>query len=286
MKRYLTLVTAICISSISFARPQTGVVSLAAAMDSLARVSVSIGGDTETQWAADTVHFMHKDMLLDKNNPAKQMARTHVMQSYIAYGINYFIGTICLYHDPDLAGWTLNGAIPETNRLYAELDSLNFADEKKMLDLSMTSLQNMSMYLLMDGAINRSDRYRSAGYPLWAADMCDSLYNTMSDKHEAIKLCHQLESTAFFMVYSCMINRFTSSKEEHDANMEITVPIATYFDRHSKPIHVALSGNVPLPKLSESEYQEFLQTSLEYRVKMIELLTKQWIKAAKAANND
>lgn len=278
MKTYVILAIAMGIASMSSAMPKKEYVStLIVALDSLASVSIPIGGDTETQWAADTVHSMAGEALRDNENPNKQLARAHVMQSYIAYGINCFVGILCSYHKPEMAGWALQGALPETEQLYAALDSTNYANEKRMFDLSMSSLINLAMYLRMDEVVHSTNDYPSAYYPTWAEGICDSLYNTMSDKHEAMKLCRQMESTAFFMAYSCLINRFTSSKQEHDANMETIIPIATYFDSHTQPIHTALFEGASFPTMSETEYKEFLDKSLEYRIAMIRLLTKQWI---------
>ena len=60
------------------------------ALDSFAMVMPKIGGDTESTWAADTIHAMATSLLNENSDYNKTIAGVYLMQSYTAYGLAYF----------------------------------------------------------------------------------------------------------------------------------------------------------------------------------------------------
>ena len=71
------------------------------ALDSFAMVMPKIGGDTESTWAADTIHAMATSLLNENSDYNKTIAGVYLMQSYTAYGLAYFNAVIGTYRDPD-----------------------------------------------------------------------------------------------------------------------------------------------------------------------------------------
>ena len=64
------------------------------ALDSFAMVMPKIGGDTESTWAADTIHAMATSLLNENSDYNKTIAGVYLMQSYTAYGLAYFNAVI------------------------------------------------------------------------------------------------------------------------------------------------------------------------------------------------
>lgn len=104
-------------------------------------VMPKIGGDTESIWAADTIHTMATSLLNKKSDYNKTIAGIYVMQSYTAYGLAYFNAIIGTYRDPEASRFILH--------FKHDCDSLYIiAEEKNFHDVcSLSHLGNHSLFL-------------------------------------------------------------------------------------------------------------------------------------------
>ena len=69
------------------------------ALDSFALAMPILGSDTESTWAADTVHMMTQRVREEQRSFLENMADVYKIHSYIAYGMSYFNAIIGLPHD-------------------------------------------------------------------------------------------------------------------------------------------------------------------------------------------
>ena len=89
------------------------------ALDSFAQAMPIVGGDTESSWAADTVHVIAKRVKEGQRAFLESMSEIYQMQNYIAYGMSYRIATIGLALDTSkLCNYVLTDLSPVTFKVH------------------------------------------------------------------------------------------------------------------------------------------------------------------------
>ena len=81
------------------------IADLSTAINNLAQASKPVGGDDETYWAASMVDSLYKVVTVENRPFLEQIATIHHMNSYFAYGMNYFSSVVGMYSCPEEAGF-------------------------------------------------------------------------------------------------------------------------------------------------------------------------------------
>jgi hypothetical protein len=116
------------------------------ALDEFVQVMPKFGQDTESEWAADTVHAMALALKQNRYSYQKSLAIISQMLNYTAYGMVYFNATIGAYKEPQLAGYALH-LIPQSDSLYHNLEDTEFKDIRKLAVFQRHFLQHLSFFL-------------------------------------------------------------------------------------------------------------------------------------------
>ena len=133
------------------------------ALDSFALAMPIIGGDTESTWAADTVHVMAKRVKEGQRSFLESMADIYLMQSYIAYGISYFNAVVGLPHDTQkLCSYVLKDMLASSDSLNQTIIADDYKSVKTWNVIRFESILNMQLFYTLNG-MNCQPQYEDKG---------------------------------------------------------------------------------------------------------------------------
>ena len=126
------------------------------ALDSFSQGMPIIGGDTESTWAADTVHTMVQRVKEGHQSFLKNMADIYQMHSYIAYGMSYYNAIIGLPHDTTkLCNFVLKDMLASSDSLHQAIIANDYKNIKTWNDLRFESILNMQLFNTLNGMNNQ-----------------------------------------------------------------------------------------------------------------------------------
>ena len=133
------------------------------ALDSFAQAMPIVGGDTESTWAADTVHVMAKRVKEGKRSFLESMNDIYQMQNYIAYGMSYRIAMIGLALDTSkLCNYVLSNMLASSDSLNQAIIADDYKSVKTWNVIRFESILNMQLFYALNG-MNCQPQYEDKG---------------------------------------------------------------------------------------------------------------------------
>ena len=250
------------------------------ALDSFALAMPIIGGDTESTWAADTVHVMAKRVKEGQRSFLESMADIYLMQSYIAYGISYFNAVVGLPHDTQkLCSYVLKDMLASSDSLNQAIIADDYKSVKTWNVIRFESILNMQLFYTLNG-MNCQPQYedRDLNYSVLCQMALDSITckGQLTDKELFQASCF-LESTAFFKMIVPLIILFDGSTGFVEKHKDYITEAALYFDAKADPvINLAYDGK-EMQFLSDKEFEDYLVKATRYKAGLLRIATQEML---------
>ena len=245
-----------------------------AALDEFAQVMPAFGGDTESDWAADTVHTMAMAIEQNQYPFLQNYATISQMQNYTAYGMVYFNAIIATYKEPDIAGYALQ-MLSQSDSLYCELQKMGFEDVGCLSVFNIGSLLNMHLFYTLNGVNNDREVDRELGLLMYSMNVLDSISSLKkySDK-DVYKVAAVLESYAFFQMVCPLIMSFSVTMEKFDAHIDELTEPARFFDSQSAPLFQSVKDGRKVAVMNDAVFEDWMISATNYKVGLLKLLSK------------
>lgn len=244
------------------------------ALDSFALAMPVIGGDTESAWAADTVHTMAQRVRGRKDSYLESWADIYLMYDYLAYGMSYFNAIIGLYEaSPELSYYTINDMISLCDSLHEAFVSDGCKDLKSLSDFAFVSIHNMQLFYTLNGKTQNSDfEDPDFGFSLQCMLAVDSLCMTeqFSDIEVYQAYCF-LESSAFFKMIIPLMRLFDKPSGLAKENQALVIEIASYFDEKAIPVMNYFSEGTKIRFLSDTDFEEYMLRATNYKTALLRI---------------
>lgn len=175
------------------------IVPYAEAFNEIAKVSPIIGGDTETEWAASQIDSLYHVIKSKPISITEKFANIAKMQSYMAYGISYFLSVVGIHSEPNTAN-RVHNICYETDSLFNELKNDNFQPNENLSNLSFISLINYNNYFSLYNSVISKDTFKSQQHLYAIAECMVSsiyLYESWGDSIQAYRISSIIEPSAF-----------------------------------------------------------------------------------------
>lgn len=245
------------------------------ALDSFATVMPYIGGDTESEWAADSIHVMAGIILDGGMGYEESMCRIYQIQDYLAYGMSYPLAIMGLRNDSVIAGYMLN--VPsESNILVGAIAQDGFQDLQSIRWMGLNSLFNIQLYgRLYDKfweTIHEKQIYGTVnlGQCPYCIRLLENFVLEGRPQHDIQKMYAALEGALFFNTFSPLILTNAPSREYALSIYDFIIEAADFFDANADPLY---KENPEL--MSNSEYKSFMIKATEYKTAMLRILTQE-----------
>ena len=250
------------------------------ALDSFALAMPIIGGDTESTWAADTVHVMAKRVKEGQRSFLESMADIYLMQSYIAYGISYFNAVVGLPHDTQkLCSYVLKDMLASSDSLNQAIIADDYKSVKTWNVIRFESILNMQLFYALNG-MNCQPQYedRDLNYSVLCQMALDSITckGQLTDK-ELFQASFFLESTAFFKMIVPLIILFDSSSGFVEKHKDYITEAAHYFDAKANPVFSLAYDGKEMQFLSDKEFEDYLVKATRYKAGLLRIATQEML---------
>ena len=281
-----TLMSVQCASNAQNAFPlltqkaqKTIITDLSTALNDMAQASRPVGGDSETYWAASVVDSLHK-VVTGKERPfLEQIATIHRMNSYFAYGMNYFPSVIGLYSCPEEAGYVRHsGSVCDSlfNKVVVEHN-----DIMALADLSAHSYFYTQLYITMLHKINGHEDFedRDLGYPLQNLGLLRyAKERGVFSEEDICKMYFVFDAVCFFKTYYGLVMSFTYSEEQHNSMHSTLIDHAKYIDAISAPVfEAAYSEEYKGINITDAEFEEIMLKITDIKVDIMKRLADEFI---------
>ena len=234
------------------------------ALDSFASAMPIIGGDTESEWAADTVHAMAERVRAKSQSFSNNMADIYQMQCYIAYGMSYFNAILGIHGDlSDLSTYTLRQMIPLCDSLHQSFVAKGCKDVKLLSRLKFTSIQDMQLFHTLNTMNTRGSFNEQEFYYCSECERCMDSISCMqrfSDK-DYFKMSCFLESCAFFKMIIPIMRMLDGSSGLAKKNESLIMETACFFDEATIPVYDILNKKEGTKILNDKEFEEYLKSA-------------------------
>lgn len=208
------------------------------ALDSFAMVMPQIGHDTESFWAADTVHAMAMNILNNEYSSEENKARVYQMNNYIAYGMEYFAAVLGTAYAPEETEYVFH-MIQTSDSLYSSIANDGFKDSSHLLIFGYLSYYHLRLYAHL-----QNEKCKALGLePIFTENIDNSfdglsvirplLDNGVYEGDDLEKIEAPLEAVTFFNTFCPLIQRFASDEEVFNKNRTRIIEIASYFDKYA-----------------------------------------------------
>lgn len=245
------------------------------ALDSFTTVMPYIGGDTESEWAADSIHVMVRSILDGNMGYYETMCRIYWIQDYLAYGMSYPVAIMGLRNDSVIARYMLS--VPaQTNDLFEAIAQDGFNDLNSIRWMGLNSLANIQLYFRLYDKFKETFHEKpiystvNLGQYSYYNDLIEKLEPEGRPQHDIQKMYAALEGALFFNTFSPLILASAPSREYALSIYDFIIEAADFFDAHADPLH----AEKPEP-MSDSEYKEFMTKATEYKTAMLRMLTQE-----------
>ena len=284
MKRFvlfLFLLSQFCICHSKTSDPlmedyEIGIVkSYVNALDSFATVMPYIGGDTESEWAADSIHVMARSILDGDMDYYESMCRIYQIQDYLAYGMSYPVAIMGMRNDSVIARYMLS--VPaRTNDLFEAIAQDGFNDLNSIRWMGLNSLANIQLYFRLydkfKETIHEKPIYSTVNFGQYSYydDLIEAAELDDWSQNDIQKMSATLEGALFFNTFSPLILASAPSKEYALSIYDSIIEAADFFDAHADPFY---TENPEL--MSDSEYKAFMIKATEYKTAMLRMLVQE-----------
>lgn len=281
MKRYVLSILLLSQFCICYSTPSDSLMedfemdiiqSYVNALDSFATVMPYIGGDTESEWAADSIHVMARSIKDGNMSYYESMCRIYQIQDYLAYGMSYPLAIMGLRNDSVIAGYMLN--VPsESNILVGAIAQDGFQDLQSIRWMGLNSLFNIQLYgRLYDKfweTIHEKQIYGTVnlGQCPYCIRLLENFVLEGRPQHDIQKMYAALEGALFFNTFSPLILTNAPSREYVLSIYDFIIEAADFFDANADPLY---KENPEL--MSDSEYKSFMIKATEYKTAMLRIL--------------
>jgi hypothetical protein len=237
-----------------------------------------VGGDTESMWAADTVHTMAQRVREWQQSFMKNMADIYQMQSYISYGMAYFNAIIGLPHDTTkLCNFVLKDMLASSDSLHQTIIADEYKNFKTWNVLRFESILNMQLFNTLNG-MNNQPTYTDPdlGYSVKCEMIIDSLINKgqLTDKEIFQASCF-LESTSFFKMIVPLILLFDGSSGFVVKNKDYITEAALYFDARANLVFDYYYDGKEMQYLTDKEFEDYMLKATRYKADLLRIATKE-----------
>ena len=286
-----TLMSVQCVSNAQNAFPlltpnaqKTIITNLSRGLNDMAQASRPVGGDSETYWAASVVDSLHKVVTGKDRSFLEQVATIHHMNSYFAYGMNYFSSVIGLYSCPEEAGYARH-SVPVCDSLANNAKAVEYKDILAIADLSGHSYFYTQLYVTMLHRINGHDDFkdRDLGFPLQNLGLLrHANERAVFTEEELTKMYFVFDAVCFYKSYYGYLMSLTYDDNQRKATHEKLIEYAYYIDEVSGPFFEAAYAEDYKPlKMTNDEFEAFMLKMTEVKVDMMRRLTEQFVLIAK-----
>lgn len=264
------------------------ITDLSTAINNLAQASKPVGGDDETYWAASMVDSLYKVVTVQNKPFLEQIATIHHMNSYFAYGMNYFSSVVGMYSCPEEAGYA-RYSVQVCDSLANNAKVAGYKDIMAVADLSAYSYFYTQLYVTMLHKINghKDFKDRDLGYPLqnlgllrYANEKC-----VFTDE-ELIKIYFAFDAVCFYKSYYGYLMSLTYDDTQRKKTHEKLIEYAYYIDEVSGPFFEAVYADEYQPlKMTNDKFEAFMLKATEIKVDIMRLLTEQFQMIAEDQKN-
>lgn len=290
-----TLMSVHCASNAQNAFPlltpnaqKTIITNLSMGLNDMAQASRPVGGDSETYWAASVVDSLHKVVTGKDRSFLEQVATIHHMNSYFAYGMNYFSSVIGLYSCPEEAGYARH-SVPVCDSLANNAKAVEYKDILAIADLSGHSYFYTQLYVTMLHRINGHDDFkdRDLGFPLQNLGLLRyANERAVFTEEELTKMYFVFDAVCFYKSYYGYLMSLTYDDNQRKATHEKLIEYAYYIDEVSGPFFEAAYADEYKPlQMTNDEFEAFMLKMTEVKVDMMRRLTEQFVLIAKVQEN-
>lgn len=247
-------------------------------LDSFTLAMPIIGNDTESIWAADTVHTMVQHVRERQQSFLKNMADIYHMHSYIAYGMSYFNAIIGLPSDTTkLCNYVLKDMMASSDSLHQEIVADDYKNIKTWNVLRFESILNMQLFNTVNGMINQPTYTDpDLGYSVRCEMIIDSLINKgqLTDM-EIFQASSLLESSSFFKMIVPLIILFDGNSGLLAKNKDYITEAALYFDAKANPIFDYYYDGKEMQHLSDKDFEEYMLKATRYKADLLRIATRE-----------
>lgn len=248
------------------------------AIDSFALAMPIVGGDTESTWAADTVHIMAQRVRDGHRSFLENMADIYQMHSYIAYGMSYFNAIIGLPHDTTkLCNFVLKEMLASSDSLHQAIIADDYKNIKMWNVVRFESILNMQLFNTLNG-MNNQPTYTDSdlGYSVRCEMIIDSLISKgqLTDK-EIFQVSCFLESSSFFKMIVPLIVLLDGSSGLVAKNKDYITEAALYFDARTNSVFDYFYNGKEIQHLSYKEFEEYMLQATRYKADLLRIATQE-----------
>ena len=250
------------------------------ALDSFALAMPIVGGDTESTWAADTVHVMAKRVKEGKRSFLESMSEMYQMQNYIAYGMSYSNAVIGLPNDTTkLCNYVLRDLLASSDSLHQAIIADNYKSVKTWNVIRFESILNMQLFNTLNG-MNSQPPYedKDISYSVLCQMALDSITSkgVLTEKEQFQASCF-LESTAFFNMIVPLIILFDGSTDFVEKHKDYITEAAHYFDAKVNPVFSLAYDGKDMPFLNDKEFEDYLVMATRYKASLLRIATQEML---------
>lgn len=270
--------------SLSKSSQENTVLDFVNAIDSFAMAMPIIGGDTESDWAADTVHYMAQQVRESDKPYIDKLADIYLMYDYIAYGFSYFNAIIGVNgENSDMCKYTLWQMLPVSDSLYHSFIS---DEQKKVNNLAKFSFQSTHhmqlFYSLVAANNNFSYKDPDLVFSLQCAYVVDSLNKVPEiDETDIFKIYCFLESSAFFKMIFPLMRLFDNPSGLSTENNSLIMEAANYFDEKTVPVFNFINQGKKISLPDDKDFEEYMIKATNYKIALLRLTTQEMLSQKK-----
>jgi len=241
------------------------------AMNALAKSTKDFGGDSETQWAIDTVNTIWMECQKKPFDVLVYLSEIAVMEKYVAYGIDYvpiIFYTSKYFKAYQQGTYTYRSLFDDSMHLVDSLHNVVIESEDwfDYFLLHTYSLNLMDIYYAIANDLNGIEMQPEMP-SFYTIDMITSIYS--SDILNKEYYAWRLDGAAFFKTYTQWIRRTLDDPNNLDQKL---FDWAYTMDDNSQPIITAMKGNGEMPTINEKEHIHALKLNIKMYVDLIGML--------------
>ena len=255
------------------------ITDLSIAINNLAQASKPVGGDDETYWAASMVDSLYKVVTVQNKPFLEQIATIHHMNSYFAYGMNYFSSVVGMYSCPEEAGYA-RYSVQVCDSLANNAKVAGYKDIMAVADLSAYSYFYTQLYVTMLHKINghKDFKDRDLGYTLQNLGLLRYVNEKgVFTEEELTKIYFAFDAVCFYKSYYGYLMSLTYDDTQRKNTHEKLIEYAYYIDEVSGPFFEAVYADEYQPlKMTNDEFEAFMLKATEIKVDIMRLLTEQF----------
>ena len=248
------------------------------ALDSFVQAMPIVGSDTESKWAADTVHTMAQRVREGQHSFLENMADIYKMHSYIAYGMSYFNAIIGLPHDTTkFCNFVLKDMLASSDSLHQAIIADDYKNIKTWNVLRFESILNMQLFNTLN-SMNNQPTYTNSdlGYSVRCEMIIDSLISKgqLTDK-EIFQVSCFLESSSFFKMIVPLIILFDGNSGLVTKNKDYITEAALYFDARTNSVFDYYYDGKEIRYLSDKDFEEYMLKATRYKADLLRIATRE-----------